>query len=119
MKRWWRGVGYALNGILYAIRSEPNLRFHFLAAVVVLTLAAFFGFRRWEWSVLLLTCALVISLELVNTAIERAVDLTTERVHPLAKLAKDIAAGAVLTSSLFSLAVGWILFYPYIIKFLD
>jgi undecaprenol kinase len=116
MKRWWRGVGYALQGIASAFQSEPNLRFHGIAAMVVLTLAAFFGFKRWEWLILLLTIALVIVLELINTAIEKAVDLSTSEIHPLAKKAKDIAAGAVLVAALFAIIVGIMLFYPYITR---
>jgi undecaprenol kinase len=114
MKRWGRGVGFAFEGIISAIKTEPNLRFHIVAAVVILTLAAFFGFQRWEWIVLLLTISLVVVLELVNTAVEKTVDLVTDSIHPLAKLAKDISAGAVLISVIFAIVVGILLFYPYI-----
>jgi undecaprenol kinase len=114
MGRWWSRVGYAFNGIISTIKSEPNMRFHIAAAAVIMTLAAFFGFQRWEWVVLLLTISLVISLELLNTAVENAVNLATQSIHPLAKLAKDAAAGAVLASVIFAVMIGIILFYPYI-----
>jgi undecaprenol kinase len=116
MKRWWWGVKYAFQGIRASYGAEPHLRFHFLAAMVVVTVAAYFQFSRMEWITLLITISFVLSMELLNTAVERAVDVASPDIHPLAKLAKDAAAGAVLVASIFAVIIGVLLFYPYIVE---
>ena len=83
---------------MQAIRQEPHLRFHLTAAAFVLYFQRYFALERSELALLILTIALVISAELVNTAIERTVDLCCPQRNPLAKLAKDAAAGAVLVA---------------------
>lgn len=99
------------SGILQAIRQEPHLRFHLTAAAFVLYFQRYFALKRSELALLLLTIALVISAELVNTAIERTVDLCCPQRNPLAKLAKDAAAGAVLVNAIASVGVGLLLFW--------
>ena len=98
------------SGILQAIRQEPHLRFHLMAAAFVLYFQSYFTLERSELALLILTIALVISAELVNTAIERTVDLCCPQRNPLAKLAKDAAAGAVLVNAIASVGVGLFLF---------
>ena len=90
------------------------MRFHLAAAVVAFAAGSIVGLSRWEWIVLLLTIGAVITLELVNTAIERAVDLVTSDFHPLAKAAKDIAAAAVLVAAGLAVIIGVLLFWPYL-----
>ncbi|MFC7372538.1 diacylglycerol kinase family protein [Fictibacillus iocasae] len=103
--------GYAWSGISNAFRSEQNLRIHCSISIVAIAAAAVLDFSVWRYCVLFLVIASVLSLELMNTAIENAVDLTTDDIHPLAKKAKDAAAGAVLVFSLFAVIIGILLFF--------
>ena len=105
---------YAGEGIWGALKTEPNLKFHFLAAFLVCILGLFFRITKIEWMVLLTTIGLIISLELTNTAIETVVNSFTEDIHPAAKKAKDVAAGAVLIAAITALIIGILIFYPYI-----
>lgn len=102
---------YAIEGIVYALRTQRNMRLHALAATLVLTAAVLFGVQRWEMVVLLLTIAFVFITELANTAIEATVDMMVEHYDPMAKTAKDVAAGAVLVASLNAVAVGYLVFF--------
>lgn len=110
---------YAFEGVWTALKDEPNLKFHFLAAILVIFLGFYFGINKAEWLVLLLTVGLVVAVELTNTAIEEVVDSFTSEVHPSAKKAKDVAAGAVLVTSFVSLVIGLLIFLPYIIQAID
>jgi len=112
MRRFLTSVRYALSGIALAVRKERNMRIHLIATAVVVLLALWIGLRPVEWAVLLALFGLVIGLELVNTAVERVVDLVSPERKPLAKEAKDAAAGGVLAAALFAAAVGLILLGP-------
>lgn len=107
----------AVNGIIYAFQTERNLRIHFAAAFVVLIVSLFFDFTRVEMILLVFAIVFVIIAEMFNTAVERIVDLITEEYHPLARLIKDVAAGAVLVSVINSLIVGYLLFIDRIMPF--
>ncbi|WP_026485611.1 diacylglycerol kinase [Caldanaerobius polysaccharolyticus] len=100
----------AINGVIYAFKSQRNMKVHFAIAVIVLLLSLFFDLNKWEFLILLFSIALVFVTELLNTAIEAVVDLITEKHHRCAAIAKDVAAGAVLVSALNAIAVGYILF---------
>lgn len=101
---------YAVEGIIHVLRTHRNMRIHFAAAVLVLVLALVLGVDRVELVGLLLSIAFVLVAEMVNSAIEAAIDVATSSFDPLAKLAKDIAAGAVLIASVNALAVGYLVF---------
>ena len=101
---------YAVEGIIHVLRTHRNMRLHFAAAVLVLVLALVLGVERIELVVLLLSIAFVLVAEMVNSAIEAAIDVATSSFDPLAKLAKDIAAGAVLIASINAIAVGYLVF---------
>jgi diacylglycerol kinase (ATP) len=103
-------VHYALNGILHAFRSQRHLRFHFFIASLVLLAGVVWKLPRVELLVLFASITFVIMTELINTAVEAVVDLVTTAYHPLAKLAKDIAAGAVLVAGFNAVVVGAVLF---------
>jgi diacylglycerol kinase len=113
-----RSFRFAYEGIKYALATQQNMQFHFLAAFVVLLLALICGLSKLEVLFLLLAVTLVIVTELVNTAIEKAVDLAMPDKHPLAKIAKDVAAASVLIASLFAVAAGLIVFYEPLEKLL-
>jgi diacylglycerol kinase (ATP) len=101
---------YALEGIIHVLRTQRNLRIHFAIAIAVIAAAAALGVDRIELIVLLLAIAFVLVAEMVNSAIEGAIDVSTTSFDPNAKLAKDIAAGAVLISSVTAIAVGYLIF---------
>lgn len=100
-----RSLVWALSGVAGATRRERHLKLHWLAAYLVLAAGPFLDFLISDWLWVALAITLVVSTELVNTAIEAAVDLNGGRLDPLARLAKDAAAGAVLVASFFSLVV--------------
>lgn len=102
---------YAVSGIILSIKTERNMLIHYMAAILVLFASLFFDFSRMEFLILLFAVTLVIVLELINTAIEKTVDMITTDYHPLARLVKDIAAGAVLIASINALLVGYLLFF--------
>ncbi|MFX3623791.1 MAG: diacylglycerol kinase family protein [Ectobacillus sp.] len=104
---------YAFEGIAFCVRHERNVRIHLAIAAIVIACGLYFQVETEEWIVLLLTIGIVISIEMLNTAVEKAVDLTTSEFHPLAKLAKDIAAGAVLLFSFVAAIIGTVIFLPY------
>ena len=103
---------YASDGLRLFFTTQRNARVQAAVGALALALAATLGVSRTEWAILVLTIAFVLVLETVNTAIEALVDLVTLEYHPLAKQAKDLAAGAVWLAALTSVIVGAILFLP-------
>jgi diacylglycerol kinase (ATP) len=101
---------YAFEGIIHVLRTQRNLRIHFGIAIAVIVAAAALGVGRLELIALLLAIAFVLVAEMVNSAIEGAIDVSTTSFDPNAKLAKDIAAGAVLIASVTALGVGYLVF---------
>jgi diacylglycerol kinase len=102
----------AAQGAQYLIRSQPNARIEMVSAGIALGAGWWFRITSVEWAVLCLTVFLVLALEGINTAIETAVDLASPQLHPLAKLAKDVAGGAVMIAAVGSLAVALAIFGP-------
>jgi len=102
---------HAVDGIVHTLRTQRHMRFHFAIVVLVLGVGALYGLDRIETLILLFTISMVLMAEMFNTALEAIVDLTTEVYHPLAKFAKDIAAGAVLITTLNAMVVGFLLFF--------
>lgn len=113
-----RSFGHAFDGIGATIASERNMKIHVTAAVLVVLAGLFFGLSWEEWFACGIVIALVLAFELINTALEATVDLVTEERRPLAKKAKDAAAGAVLVVSLASVAVGVRIFLPRLLSLL-
>ncbi len=109
--RWLKSMRHAYEGIQYALSTQPNMKFHFFASFAVLVSALFFRLPRTDVLLLLLAITLVIVTELINTGIEKTVDLAMPDLHPLAKIAKDVAAAAVLVTAVFAAAVGVAVFY--------
>lgn len=100
----------AINGIIDTVRTERNMRIHLIAALGVLIACFCFDISKVEFLILTLTISMVIAAELVNTSIEAAIDMTTNYYHPLAKVAKNAAAGAVLITAINALVVGYVIF---------
>ncbi|WHY65751.1 diacylglycerol kinase family protein [Neobacillus sp. SuZ13] len=111
-----RSFSYAFAGIATALRSERNMRFHFFSSIVVLLFSYYFSITKTEWLFILVLIGGMFALEMVNTAIERVVDLVTDEYHFLAKQAKDLAAGAVLVFAILSVVIGIVIFLPYILE---
>ncbi|MGN0963695.1 MAG: diacylglycerol kinase family protein [Clostridia bacterium] len=108
--------GYACQGLKHCIREERNFRIHMVMGVIAFVLGIVLGISRVELAVLLLLIGLVLIAEMVNTALENLVDLYTEDYHPLAKVVKDVAAGAVLLLCCVAVLVGIVIFTPYLIS---
>jgi diacylglycerol kinase (ATP) len=100
----------AFEGIIHVLRTQRNMRIHFLVAAVVIVVAIVVNVTKLELVVLLLSIAFVLIAEMINTAVEAAIDIATTSFDPMAKLAKDIAAGAVLIASVNAVAVGYLVF---------
>jgi undecaprenol kinase len=113
---FFQAMGHALQGIGQLLIRERNMRYHFLAAVVVLIVGIIVGLGRSDWLWITVAVFTVIMAEFVNTMVEAIVDLIVgERYEPLAKIAKDVAAGAVLAAVLFAVVVGVLIFQPYVL----
>lgn len=111
MLRLIDSFNYAINGIIVAVRSERNMKIHYAAAIFILFISLFFNFSKIEFILLVFSIALVIITELINTAIEKTIDMVSPGYHKLAEISKDMAAGAVLVAALNSVVVGYILFF--------
>jgi diacylglycerol kinase (ATP) len=115
-RKFWDAFNNAFNGIMYATRTQPNMRVHLTVALLVLIAALMLRLERDYVVGLIVIVALVLGLELVNTSVETVVDMLTDEHHPLAKAAKDTAAGAVLVASIAAIIVGYLVFYQGIIN---
>ncbi len=116
---WLESLNCAIEGILWAAKSERHIRYHFVAALAVVFMALFFKVSALEFFLLVLAAILVIFAELMNTAIEAVVDLVTEDYHELAKRAKDVAAGAVLVTSVGAVILGYLVLSGHIFPLFD
>lgn len=113
-----KSIYNCIEGISYVIVNEINFRREIILGIIALILSYILKVSTIEFIIVLVMIALVLSMEIINTSIERAVDLYTMEYNDLAKIAKDVSAGGVLISSIFSLIVGIIIFIPKIINIL-
>jgi len=109
-----RAFGFAFRGLGRMFKTEVHARVHLAAAIIVIATGLVVGLSRIEWSILVLTIALVIALEAVNTSVEAICDTVSEEHHPLIEIAKDVAAGAVLVAALVAVAVAVLIFGPHL-----
>ena len=109
-------LSYGFNGIFYTLKHERNMVIHFLVMILVIIAGIVFKITFVEWGVCFVLFALVLSLELMNTAIENVVDLVTEEKKAKAKVAKDAAAGAVLVAAIFAVIIGISIFLPRLLN---
>ena len=112
----YKSFGYAFQGIFNTIRTERNIKIYCAAAILVTIFGIWLQISKTEWMICFILFGLILALELVNTAVEATVDLFTEERKPLAKKAKDAAAGAVLIVAIFAAVIGILIFIP---KLLD
>lgn len=108
------GFSYAINGLKTAFKSEFNVRIHFYVTAVVVALGILLQIGLIEWAIITVTISLVISLELMNTAIEYAMDYLAPEIHSSVGIVKDISAAAVFIAAVGSIAVACFIFLPKI-----
>lgn len=111
-----RSFACAFSGIACAFACGRNMKIHGLAALTVAAVGALVGVTPLEWAILSLTIFMVLAAETTNTAIEKTVDLATAEFHPLARQAKNLAAGAVLLTAVNSIIIAIIIFKPYLMR---
>ena len=118
-KRTFKGsVKNCLDGISYVTKNEKNFKREIALGIIALILSYILKIDKIEFIIVLTMIGLVLTTEIINTAIERAVDLVTKEYHELARIAKDVSAGSVLVTSTFALIIGIIIFMPKIITLL-
>lgn len=105
----------AINGIVHSFRTEGNFKIQLVATVLATFLGLYFNISTTEWLVIIICCAMVLALELINTAIEKLCDMISKDFHPAIKIVKDTAAGAVLVAAAGSAIAGALIFGPLII----
>lgn len=105
---------YAFRGLRYFFTTQRNAQIHVLISLCVVALGLVLGLARWEWLALIIMIALVLAAEALNTAIEAAVDVATSQHHPMAGVAKDVAAGAVVLCAAGAVVVGCFVFLPHL-----
>lgn len=113
MNRFSRSFFYAWKGLFFALKNEKNFQIEIVIACFVIVVMFLFPLSGSERSLLLLSIVLVLTLELANTALERVMDILKPRVHPYARIIKDVMAGAVLLATFSAIAIGLVIFLPY------
>ena len=116
IKRLINSFKYALEGLVYAFKYEQNILVHFTVMILVIVAGILLKISFVEWLICLILFGLVIATELINTSIEATIDLLTDKIHPLAKVAKDTASAAVFVFAFTASIVGLLIFVPKIIN---
>ena len=119
MKRFIHSFGFAFNGIKRCLPGGTNFKIQLLLGALILIAGFFFSISITEWLIIFLCCIIVLTLEMINTAIEKICDLISTDFHPQIKIIKDVAAGAVLISAIGSAIVGLIIFLPKLFFFIN
>lgn len=110
-RRLLDSFGFALNGLLYCLKTQRNMRIHTVAAFFIIMISLFAKLNKTDIIMLIFAISLVLICEMINTAIEKSIDLFTEKYHPLAKISKDVAAGAVFVASFNAVVIGYLVFF--------
>lgn len=113
-----RNFGYAFEGIYHVLKTQRNMKVHLAATLLVAAVGLFLRLSVYEWLAVSFAIFFVLAAECINTAIEAIIDLVSPQSHPLAKIAKDCAAGAVLLAAINSLVVAYLVLEPKIAKLL-
>ena len=116
MKRQINSFKFAFRGIWFTIKNESHMRFHMVAGFYVILFSFFYNFSKAEWAIILVLIASIMTAEIFNTCLEQLCNLNTQSYDPIARIAKDVAAGAVLVAAIFATIIGGIIFLPYIFK---
>lgn len=113
-QRFIAGFGYAFQGLWYALRTQRNARVHVLAATLAISLGIVLRISALEFALIFIAISGVFISEMFNTVIELSIDLVTSEYHPLAKIAKDVSAGAVLVNAILSIVIALFVFGPHL-----
>jgi diacylglycerol kinase len=114
IKQFAKSISCAMRGLVHVVRNEKNFQNELIIAFVVVLAMVYFEVTRTEAVALVIVIAGVLIMELLNTVVERVVDILKPRIHPYARLIKDLMAAVVLISSIFALVIGFIIFLPYV-----
>lgn len=114
LRQWWRSTNFAIEGVLHAAKTQRHLRYHYFSAAAVLLLSYALGVSRVEFLIIALSVIAVLLAEMFNTAIETLVDMVSPEQNEKARVAKDIAAGAVLVTAFGVAVIGYIILFPYL-----
>jgi diacylglycerol kinase len=114
VRKFIAGFGYAFSGLWYSLRTQRNMRVHAIMALLVLLAGVVLHISALEFAMLFIAITLVMVAEMFNTVFEISVDLSTPEYHPLAKIAKDVAAGAVLVNAILSVIIGLFVLGPHL-----
>ena len=117
--RFLKSIKYSLDGLIHAYRYEHSLWIHGAAVLLAIILGFAFQIRLAEWAIIFIALGIILALELINTAIEAAVDLTTTEIHPLAKVAKDCGSAASFVMSIVYIVISLFVFGPYFLDLFD
>jgi len=118
ISRFFKSIKYSLDGLVYAYRYEQSLWLHGIVSIFAVILGIIFKIKLSEWAIIFIALGIILALELINTAIEAAVDLTTSKIHPLAKIAKDCGSAASFVMSIVSIVISLFVFGPYLLELL-
>ena len=117
--RFFKSVKYSIEGLYYAYRYEQSLWLHGLVTILAIIMGFIFKISFSEWAIIFIALGAILALELINTAIEAAVDLTTTEIHPLAKIAKDCGSAASFVMSIVSIVISMFVFGLYLMKLFE
>jgi len=115
-RTFFESVCYAISGIVYSLRTQRNMRIHFMMTIIVMISSFLFRLDSSERAMVSFAITFVIVTEMINTSIETTIDLFTEDYHHLAKIGKNVAAGAVLIAALNAVVVGYVVFFEKVVK---
>lgn len=116
IKKWVDSINFAIEGVLHAAKTQKHVKLHFLATGILLFICFILGINKLEFILISIVATIVIVSEMLNTAIESTVDLLSPKIQEKARIAKDIAAGAVLIASCIAAIIGYIILTPYVIN---
>lgn len=117
-RSFWQSLRYAIEGVSYCIRTQKNMKIHLVIAAAALILAGILEISALEFAMIVISISMVFICEIINTAVEKAVDTATSDYHPIAKIAKDVAAGAVLISVISSIIIGLLIYGRHLLNIL-
>lgn len=115
LNRFFKSFTYSIDGLKYAYKYEQSMMIHVIATILVVAANIFFQVTGIEWLITIIAIGMVLSAELINTAIEAVVDLVTLEIHPLAKIAKDCGSAATFVLAMMAAVIGCVIYIPYIL----
>lgn len=115
LNRFFKSFTYSIDGLKYAYKYEQSMMIHVIATILVVAANIFFQVTGIEWLITIIAIGMVLSAELINTAIEAVVDLVTLEIHPLAKIAKDCGSAATFVLAMMAAVIGCVIYIPYVL----